>query len=70
MNSGECWPRNSFIKKPGLITVSIGKPISPEGLGANELMQKVETWIESEMRVISPAVYASEQMPAAAAPIR
>jgi hypothetical protein len=33
-------------------------------------MQKVETWIESEMRVISPAVYASEQMPAAAAPIR
>ena len=34
MNSGECWPKNSFIKKPGLITVSIGKPISPEGLNA------------------------------------
>jgi 1-acyl-sn-glycerol-3-phosphate acyltransferase len=29
-NSGECWPKNSFIKRPGLITVSIGKPIAPE----------------------------------------
>lgn len=63
MNSGECWPRNAFIKKPGLITVSIGKPISPEGLTPGELLQKVETWIESEMRVISPAVYAGEKQP-------
>ena len=70
MNSGECWPRNSFIKKPGLITVSIGKPIYPEGMTANELMQKVEAWIEAEMRVISPAVYASERTSTAAAPIR
>lgn len=58
-NSGECWPKNSFIKKPGLVTVSIGKPISPEGLNANELMQQVENWIESEMRVISPGAYRS-----------
>lgn len=57
MNSGECWPKNSFIKKPGMITVSIGKPISPEGLNATELMQQVENWIESEMRLISPHVY-------------
>jgi len=57
MNSGECWSKNSFIKKPGTITVSIGKPISPEGLNATELMQQVENWIESEMRVISPRVY-------------
>lgn len=57
MNAGECWPKNSFVKKPGVITVSIGKPISPEGLNAVELMQHVENWIESEMRVISPDVY-------------
>ncbi len=56
-NAGECWPKNSFIKKPGLVTVSIGKPISPAGLSANELMQQVENWIESEMRVISPGAY-------------
>ncbi len=58
VNSGECWPKNSFVKKPGVITVSIGKPISPQGLNQAEMMQQVENWIESEMRVISPAVYA------------
>ena len=61
LNAGECWPRNAFIKRPGLITVSIGKPISPEGRTAVDLMQEVENWIESEMRVISPHVYPAEQ---------
>jgi len=59
VNSGDCWPRNAFIKKPGTIVVSIGAPISPQGLSANELMEKVEHWIESEMRVITPGAYAS-----------
>jgi 1-acyl-sn-glycerol-3-phosphate acyltransferase len=63
VNSGECWPKNSFIKKPGLITVSIGAPISPQGLTANEVMQKVENWIESEMQVISPHAYSSKAAP-------
>ena len=61
LNSGECWPKNSFLKRPGLVTVSVGKPISPEGLTAPELMQKVEDWIVAEMRVISPQVYQHEQ---------
>jgi 1-acyl-sn-glycerol-3-phosphate acyltransferase len=56
-NSGECWPKNSFIKRPGLVTVSIGKPISPQHHTPESLMQEVENWIESEMRVISPHVY-------------
>ncbi|MDY7576756.1 lysophospholipid acyltransferase family protein [Herbaspirillum sp. RTI4] len=60
VNAGECWPKNSFIKKPGLITVSIGKPIAPDGLTSAQLTEQVETWIESEMRVISPAVYAGK----------
>ena len=59
MDAGECWPKNSFIKKPGMITVSIGKPISPKDLTHIELMQKVEDWIESEMHVISPHRYPS-----------
>jgi 1-acyl-sn-glycerol-3-phosphate acyltransferase len=57
LNSGECWPKNSFIKRPGVITVSVGKPIAPENMNATELMAKVEDWIEAEMRVISPQVY-------------
>ena len=56
-NSGECWPKKSFLKRPGVITVSIGKPISPENHTPDSLMQEVENWIESEMRVISPHVY-------------
>lgn len=60
-NSGECWPKSSFIKRPGLITVSIGKPISPEGHTPDTMLRQVEDWIESEMRVISPQVYADTE---------
>jgi 1-acyl-sn-glycerol-3-phosphate acyltransferase len=60
LNSGECWGKNSFVKTPGLITVSIGRPITPDGMNQVELMQKVENWIESEMRVISPHVYSTK----------
>jgi 1-acyl-sn-glycerol-3-phosphate acyltransferase len=48
-NAGEFWPKNSFLKKPGVITVSIGKPIASNGLKPDELNQKVESWIEGEM---------------------
>ncbi len=58
VNSGDCWPRNAFIKQPGTIIVSIGPPISPEGLGPAELMTRTENWIESQMRVITPGAYA------------
>lgn len=58
MNSGDCWPRNAFIKKPGTIIVSIGKPIPSTGRTPGELMADVENWIESEMRVITPDAYA------------
>lgn len=60
VNSGDCWPRNAFIKTPGKITVSIGKPISPEGHNPQSLMREVENWIESEMRVITPNAYANK----------
>ena len=48
-NAGEFWRKNAFIKHPGVITVSIGKPIASEGLSAAELNQRIEDWIESEM---------------------
>ncbi|AKU23931.1 1-acyl-sn-glycerol-3-phosphate acyltransferase [Massilia sp. MB5] len=57
LNSGECWPKNSFIKYPGKITVSVGKPIASDGHTPDSLMEQVEQWIESEMRVISPHAY-------------
>lgn len=66
VNSGECWPKDSFIKRPGLVTVSIGQPISPEGQTQDSLIRQVENWIESEMRVISPRVYRRSQRHASA----
>lgn len=48
-NAGEFWGKNSFVKHPGIITVSIGKPIDPTGMEAGELNAQVEAWIEQEM---------------------
>jgi 1-acyl-sn-glycerol-3-phosphate acyltransferase len=58
LNSGEFWPRKAFIKRPGTITISIGKPISPEGKSADEMAALVESWIETEMRRLAPHRYA------------
>jgi 1-acyl-sn-glycerol-3-phosphate acyltransferase len=48
-NAGEFWGKNSFLKHPGTITVSIGKPIATAGLKADELNRQAEQWIESEL---------------------
>ncbi len=48
-NAGTCWGRNAFLKRPGLITVSIGAPIRPDGTDAETLAKRVEDWIEGEM---------------------
>lgn len=60
LNAGECWPRNAFIKKPGLITVSVGPAIDSTGLDADALNEKVQHWIETEMRVLNPERYAKD----------
>jgi len=51
-NAGEFWGRNSFIKYPGTITVSIGAPIDPKGMKPGDLNDKVQAWIENEMKQI------------------
>lgn len=48
-NAGLCWGRNAFLKRPGLITVSIGAPIRPSDQNAETLAGHVEHWIENEM---------------------
>ena len=52
-NAGDCWPRNSFLKYPGLVTISIGQPMRPhEGEKATELTRRAADWIESETQRI------------------
>ena len=47
-NAGRVWRKNAFIKYPGLITVSIGPAIAPDGLTAAQLNARAEAWIEAE----------------------
>jgi len=56
-NAGEFWAKNAFVKKPGLITVSIGPAIDPAGKTAEEITMLAEQWIENEMRRLSPHRY-------------
>lgn len=56
-NSGAIWPRNTFIKRPGVITLSIGAVISVMGKTEEQLQLEVETWIEGEMRRIDAPAY-------------
>jgi len=51
-NAGELWRRRAFIKRPGVVTVSIGAPIDTRSLTPDELIRKVEDWIEREMQRI------------------
>ena len=57
VTSAKCWPRKAFIKTPGIVDISIGKPILSTGREPAELMQEVEAWIEAEMRRLDPEAY-------------
>jgi len=59
VSSARCWPRKSFLLRPGLIEVSIGAPLSPLGREPNEMMLEIETWIEAEMRRLDPQAYSA-----------
>ncbi len=55
-NAGYLWPRNSFLKWPGEITMVIGKPIEPAGKKAHAITLEVAQWIESTVaRLPAPA---------------
>lgn len=49
-NAGRLWGRKAFVKRPGLITMSIGAPIDPTGLKADEINARTEAWIENEIQ--------------------
>jgi 1-acyl-sn-glycerol-3-phosphate acyltransferase len=57
VSSAKCWPRKAFIKRPGVVDVSIGQPIPSAGREPAELMREVEAWIEAEMRRLDPEAY-------------
>jgi len=48
-NAGWLWPKGVMGKRPGTITLSIGRPIGPGTMDAAQLMHAVEAWIEGEV---------------------
>jgi 1-acyl-sn-glycerol-3-phosphate acyltransferase len=62
-NAGEFWPRKKLPERRGTVTVSIGTPIESVGSSPERLTDAVESWIEREMRRISPHAYADVSPP-------
>ncbi|MDB5730490.1 MAG: putative phospholipid/glycerol acyltransferase [Variovorax sp.] len=57
VTSARVWPRKAFVKRPGVVDVSIGPAIPSVGRKPDELMREVEAWIEAEMRRLDPEAY-------------
>jgi len=50
-NAGKIWPKGSFIKKPGVITVVIGEAISQSNLKPSEVTENIRQWtLEQESK--------------------
>ena len=52
-NSGKIWPKGSFIKKPGVITLVIGEPILDLNLSASEITEKIRNWTAQQEKSFS-----------------
>lgn len=52
-NAGEFWPRNSFLKYPGVIKVKIGPLISTQNKSTKEINAEAEEWITQAMDSIA-----------------
>lgn len=44
-NAGDFWPKNSFIKQPGMVEVFISEPIDVTGMSVAQINQLTENWI-------------------------
>ena len=53
LNSGEFWPKDSFLKYPGTVDVIIGPVIRHEDGSEAELTARCEEWIETQQQHIN-----------------
>lgn len=63
VNAAEFWPKKPFTKTPGTVKVSFGPPIQCVGRDVNDIMFELESWIETEMRRLSPQYYSGPWKP-------
>ena len=43
-NAGKIWPKGSFIKKPGVITIVIGETISSSSMTSSGITEEIRNW--------------------------
>jgi len=55
--TARCWPKEGFVKHPGVVRVSIGPLMESTGRDPKALMREAQAWIEAEMRRIDPEAY-------------
>ena len=52
-NAGLYWPARKWSKRPGIIKVSVSKPIITQGKKVNEVYQEAVSWMQSELSVLN-----------------
>ncbi len=45
-DAGRLWPRQSFLKHPGIISLHIGQPISTEELSPEQIRKQYANWLQ------------------------
>ncbi|MDG6779139.1 lysophospholipid acyltransferase family protein [Thiomicrorhabdus sp. zzn3] len=53
-NAGSFWPKNSFMKKPGLIEVHISEPLDAANMSVAEINQAIADWYSQHMSSAEP----------------
>ncbi|MGM0541175.1 MAG: lysophospholipid acyltransferase family protein [Pseudomonadota bacterium] len=48
-NAGEFWPKNSFIKRPGVVQIHISPALEVAELSASEVNQQIENWLATHL---------------------
>ena len=51
-NAGLFWPRNAFLKRPGIVTVRIGPSIEAADRDPKTLNDLAEAWIEEQQKAL------------------
>ena len=46
VDSGHCWGKNQFLKRPGTITVRIGEAIPTDTMSAEEITARAKKWAD------------------------
>ena len=51
-NSGDCWPKSTFLKQSGIVHEHIGESIHTDGKTAKEINNQVEQWADEQLKIL------------------